>query len=126
MVQTPHFDALVVTFQISVHDVKRILIDQGSLVEVMYYDLFQKLDLLKSALQPAEVPIIGLNSALVWPLSCIFLPVVVGSMTLSVKFIVVNVLSPYNAILGQIWLHGMQAFASTYHQVVGFISTNGR
>ncbi|XP_058198406.1 uncharacterized protein LOC131313929 [Rhododendron vialii] len=67
-VQTPHFDALVVTVQIGVHDVRRILINQGSSVEVMYYDLFKKLDLPESALQPAEVSLIGFNGAPVWPL----------------------------------------------------------
>ncbi|XP_058192082.1 uncharacterized protein LOC131309471 [Rhododendron vialii] len=106
-VQTPHSDALVVTVQIGVHDVKRVLIDQGSSAEVMYYDLFKKLDLPETALQPAEVPLIGFNGAPVWPLGRIFLPVVVGSKTLSVEFIVVNVPSPYNAILGRTWLHGM-------------------
>lgn len=124
--QTPHSDALIVTVQIGVHDVKRILIDQGSSAEVMYYDLFKKLDLPESALQPSEVPLIGFNGAPVWPLSRIFLPIVVGSKTLSVEFIVVNVSSLYNAILGRTWLHGMQVIASTYHQVVRFIGANGR
>ncbi|XP_058189245.1 uncharacterized protein LOC131306833 [Rhododendron vialii] len=125
-VQTPHSDALVVTVQIRVHDVKRVLIDQGSSAEVMYYDLFKKVDLPEPALQPAEVPLIGFNGAPVWPFSRIFLPVVVGSKTLSVEFIVVNVPSPYNAILGRTWLHCMQAIASTYHQVIRFIGINGR
>ncbi|XP_058189244.1 uncharacterized protein LOC131306832 [Rhododendron vialii] len=125
-VHTPHSDALVVTVQIGVHDVKRILIDQGSSAEVMYYDLFKKLDLPESALQPAEVPLIGFNGTPVWPLGRIFLPVVASSKTLTVEFIVVNVPSLYNAILGRAWLHDMQAIASTYHQVVRFIGSNGR
>ncbi|XP_058181264.1 uncharacterized protein LOC131299701 [Rhododendron vialii] len=62
-VQTPHSDALFVTVQIGVHDVKRILVDQGSSAEVMYYDLFKKLDLPESALQPTDVPLIGFNGA---------------------------------------------------------------
>ncbi|XP_058219796.1 uncharacterized protein LOC131330278 [Rhododendron vialii] len=66
-VQTPHSDALVVTVQIGIHDVKRVLIDQGSSAKVMYYELFKRLDLSESALQPAEVPLIGFNGALVWP-----------------------------------------------------------
>ncbi|XP_058180120.1 uncharacterized protein LOC131298661 [Rhododendron vialii] len=125
-VQKPHSDALVVTVQIGVHDIKRVLVDQGSSVEVMYYDLFKKLNLPETALQPVEVPLIGFNGAPVWPLGRIFLRVVVGSKTLSVEFIVVNVPSPYNAILGRTWLHDMQAIASTYHQVVRFIGINGR
>ncbi|XP_058217397.1 uncharacterized protein LOC131328472 [Rhododendron vialii] len=126
LVQTPHSDALVLTVQIGVHDVKRVLIDQGSSAEVMYYDLLKKLDLLESALQHAEVPLIGFNGAPVWPLGQIFLPVTVGLKTLSIEFIVINVPSPYNAILDRTWLHGMQAIASTYHQVVRFIGANGR
>ncbi|XP_058216790.1 uncharacterized protein LOC131327660 [Rhododendron vialii] len=126
MVQTPHSDALVVTVQIGVHDVKCVLIDYGRSAEVMYYDHFKKLDLSKSALQTAKVPLIGFNGALVWPLGRIFLPLVASAKTLSVEFIVVNVPSQYNAILGPTWLHDMQAIASTYHQVIRFISENGR
>ena len=34
----PHDDALVVTLRIGGYDVKRVLVDQGSAVEVMYPD----------------------------------------------------------------------------------------
>lgn len=44
-VQTPYNDALVVTLRMVECDVKRLLIDQGSSSEVMYYDLFKKLEL---------------------------------------------------------------------------------
>ncbi|XP_058216779.1 uncharacterized protein LOC131327651 [Rhododendron vialii] len=126
MVQTPHTNALVVTFQNGVHDVKQVLVDQGSSIEVMYNDLFKKLDLPMSVLQPVEVPLICFNRAPIKSLGHIFLPIVVGSKMLSVKFVVVNISSPYNAILGRTWLHGMQAIASTYYQVVRFIGTHRR
>ena len=35
----PHDDALVITLRIGGFDVKRVLVDQGSAVEVMYPDL---------------------------------------------------------------------------------------
>lgn len=126
MVQTPQTDALVVTVQIGMHNVKRVLINQGSSTEVIYYDLFKKLDLLESALQSREVPLIGFNGAPVWPLGHIFLLVIVGSKMLSVEFVVVNILSPYNTILGRTWLHGMQAIAFTYQQVIRFIGAHER
>lgn len=125
-VQTLHIDALVVLVQIGMHDVKRVLVDQGSLAEVMYYNLFKKLDLPESALQPAEASLIGFNGAPVWSLGRVFLLVIVGTVTLSVEFFVINMLSPYNAILGRIWLHDMKAIALTYHQVVRSIGANGR
>ena len=37
----PHDDALVVTLRIGGYDVKRVLVDQGSAVEIMYPDLYR-------------------------------------------------------------------------------------
>ena len=37
----PHDDALVVTLRIGGYDVKRVLINQDSAVEVMYPDLYR-------------------------------------------------------------------------------------
>ena len=39
----PHDDALVVTLQIGGYDVRRVLVDQGSGVEIMYPDLYKGL-----------------------------------------------------------------------------------
>ena len=41
----PHDDALVVTLRIGGFDVKRVLVDQGSAVEIMYPDLYKGLNL---------------------------------------------------------------------------------
>ena len=37
----PHDDALMVILRIEGYDVKRVLVDQGSIVEVMYPDLYK-------------------------------------------------------------------------------------
>ena len=39
----PHDDAFVVTLRIGRYDVKRVLVDQGSGVEIMYPDLYKGL-----------------------------------------------------------------------------------
>ena len=41
----PHDDALVVTLRIMVYDVKKVLVDQGSAVEIMYPNLYKGLGL---------------------------------------------------------------------------------
>ena len=41
----PHDDTLVVTLRIGGYDVKRVLVDQGNAVEVMYPDLYKRLNL---------------------------------------------------------------------------------
>ena len=100
-VQHPHDDALVIIPLINENNVKRVLVDLGSSADVMYYNLFKKLGLNSEDLVPTDVPLVGFNAASVWPLGKITLPVTVGTITVPVEFIVVDVPSPYNAILGR-------------------------
>ena len=41
----PHDDALVITLRIWGYDVKRVMVDQGSVAEIMYPDLYKELNL---------------------------------------------------------------------------------
>ena len=41
----PHNDALVVMLRIGGYDIKRVMVDQGSGVEIMYLDLYKGLNL---------------------------------------------------------------------------------
>ena len=51
----PHNDALVVTLRIGGYDVKRVLVDQGSAVEIMYPDLYKGLNLKPKDLTAYEI-----------------------------------------------------------------------
>ncbi|XP_028122002.1 uncharacterized protein LOC114319191 [Camellia sinensis] len=114
-VQMLHNDALVVTLRVKDFDIKRILIDQGSLVETMYYDAFKQMKLEDKALVPATSPLVGFNSQPEWPIGKIIFPVKVGSVVKQVEFWGLKVPSTYNLILGRGWLYAMQAVASTFH-----------
>ncbi|CAL5414717.1 unnamed protein product [Camellia sinensis] len=96
----PHNGALVVTLRVKDFDVKRILIDQGSSCEIMYYDTFKQLKLQDKDLAPAVSPLIGFNSMPEWPVGKIILPVRAGSVTKQVEFWVLKVPSTYN---GGVW-----------------------
>ena len=41
----PHDDALVITLRIGGYDVKRVMVNQGSAVEIMHPDLYKGLSL---------------------------------------------------------------------------------
>ena len=41
----PHDDTLVITLRIGGYDVKRVMVDQGSVAEIMYLDLYKGLNL---------------------------------------------------------------------------------
>ncbi|XP_028055973.1 uncharacterized protein LOC114260114 [Camellia sinensis] len=52
-IQHPHTDALIITMGIGKRfDVKRVLVDQGSAADILYYDLFRKLGLSEQYLTP--------------------------------------------------------------------------
>ncbi|XP_028053296.1 uncharacterized protein LOC114257719 [Camellia sinensis] len=101
-IQHPHTDALIVTIGVTnKFDVKRVLIDKGSAVDIMYYDLFKKLGLDEQHLIPAISPLVGFNGQTEWSLGRITLSVTAKSKVVPVDFLVINTLSPYNAILGR-------------------------
>ena len=55
----PYDDALVVTLRIGGFDVKQVLVDQGSAVEIMYLDLYKRLNLKSKDLTAYVSPLIS-------------------------------------------------------------------
>ena len=55
----PHDDALVVTLRIGGYDARWVLVDQGSVVEIMYPDLYKGLNLKSEDLRAYESPLIS-------------------------------------------------------------------
>lgn len=68
----------------------------------------------------------GFNGSSTTSIRDIILPIQAGPVILNTLFSVVEDLSPFNAILGHTWLHGMKAIPSTYHQMVSFITRDGQ
>ncbi|KAF7140791.1 hypothetical protein RHSIM_Rhsim06G0145800 [Rhododendron simsii] len=122
----PHNDALVLSIPIQQKLVHRVLVDQGSSAEILYYLAFKALGLLRDWLSSVDAPLVGFTGIPVYPLGTIVLSVFAGSVQLDVEFIVVSSPSPYNAILGRNWLYGMKAVASMLYQGVWFIGEFGR
>ena len=60
----PHDDALVITLRIGGYDVKRVMMDQGSAVEIMYPDLYKGLNLRAEDLTPYSSPLVSLRGRL--------------------------------------------------------------
>ncbi|XP_065620486.1 uncharacterized protein LOC136063693 [Quercus suber] len=118
----PHDDALVVTLRIGGYDVKKVMVDQGSAVEIMYPDLYRGLNLKPDDLTPYYSPLVSFEGRIVTPKGQIRLPVQTDSEVVEVDFIVVDVYSPYTAIVARPWLHTLGAVSSTLHQKVKYPS----
>ncbi|XP_030947703.1 uncharacterized protein LOC115971798 [Quercus lobata] len=121
----PHDDALAVTLRIGGYDVKRVLVDQGNAVEVMYPDLFKGLKLRPEDLTAYDSPLVSFERKIVIPRGQIRLPIQIGSDIVEVDFIVVDAYSPYTAIVARPWLHALGTVSSTLHQRVKY-SSEGR
>ena len=67
-VQHPHTDSLVIQLSMNNYDMNMILVDTGSSIEVMYYDLFKQLKLSQSNLKTVRAPLVGFNAQSHWPL----------------------------------------------------------
>ena len=116
----PHDDALVVTLRIGGYDVKRVMANQGSAVEIMYPDLYKGLGLKPEDLATYSSPLVSLKGKMVVPKRQIRLLVQAGTDMVEVDFIVVDAFSPYTAIMGRPWLHSLGAVSSTLHQKVKY------
>lgn len=65
-VDAPHIDTLVLTVNINIFDVKRVLIDSNSSLKIMYNIMFKKIKLLHSQVGSANLPIFSFSGDVVW------------------------------------------------------------
>ena len=80
---------------------KRVLVDQGSAMEVMYPDLYKGLNLKPEDLSPYDSPLVSFEGKIVTPKGMIRLPVQTDSDVVEVNFNVVDAYSPYTAIVAR-------------------------
>ena len=71
----PHDDAVVITLRIGRYDVKRVMVDQGNAVEIMYPDLYKRLNLRPKNLTAYNSPLVSFDGKVVIPKGQIRLPV---------------------------------------------------
>ena len=80
---------------------KRVLVDQGSAVEIMYPDLYKGLNLKLEDLTAYDSPLVSFEGKTVILKGQIRLPKQIGSEVVEVDFIGVDAYSPYKAIVAR-------------------------
>ena len=96
-----HDNALVVTLRIWGYDVKRVLVDQGIVVEIIYPVLYKGLNLKLKDLMAYDSPLVSFKGKTVILRGQIRLPIQTDSKVVEVDFIVVDAYSPYTAIMAR-------------------------
>ena len=124
-VQYPHNDPLVITVRLRAFDIMKVLVDIGSTMEVMYHGCFRRMGLKHSDLEPVHTLLIGFSAKPIYSLGKLRVPMRIGGVTVDTKFIMVDVASPYNAIVYRSWLYDVKNIASTYNQKLKFPGLNG-
>ncbi|KAJ8426246.1 hypothetical protein Cgig2_031987 [Carnegiea gigantea] len=106
---SPYNGPLVVEMKIGSAIVRQILIFTGSSVDIITWDYLKKLAHLGHDIVPMTNPILGFGGQKVRPLGMIRLPVRFGDKarfkSLEDDFLVVNVPTAYNLIIGRLTLH---------------------
>ena len=120
----PHDDALVVSVRVGDYNVHRVLVDNGSSTDILYYPVFQQMEIDRARLIPTNALLIGFGGTRVFPLGAVTLLVTVDNylqqITRDVTFLMVDYLSAYNGILGRPTLNSCKAATSTYHLMIKF------
>ncbi|XP_026443345.1 uncharacterized protein LOC113343334 [Papaver somniferum] len=107
--------------------VRRILVDSGSSVEVLFCDTFNRIELSDDILVPSTYRIYGFNGTMTIQKGEVTLRVSDGGGYLDTltTLCVVDVASPYEAIIGRPWIAGIKGVASANHQRIRFPTYKG-
>ena len=93
-VTMPHDDALVVTLIVANHAIYRILVNNGSSADILYWPIFQQMGIDQDRIKPFGSPLVGFGVEQVYPMRIISLPLTAGITskvsTVMVDFLVVD------------------------------------
>ena len=117
-IQYPHHDSLVISLFISNFFVRRILVDVGSSVNIIQYDVLKRMNISETEIIRSTIVLVGFSGERKNTLGEIKLPIHIEGVISIQNFCIIDNLSCGNIILGRPWIHEMKAVASTYHQCV--------
>ena len=100
------------------HFVGRILVDGGSLFNIVLLGALKRMDIPESEIIKRSSILIGFRGETNHTIGEIKLPIYTKGVNAIQHFYVIDTLSSYNVILGRPWIHEMKAMSLTYHQCV--------
>ena len=128
-VQFPHHDPLVITIQVANRRIHRAFVDNGSSVNIMFKPTLEKIGLTDRDLRPYSTLLYGFRGDGTAYAGIIELAVTLGEYPLSVTkmidFVVVDIKSAYNLIIGRPLLASLGAISSIRHLTLKFPTPRG-
>ena len=74
----PHDNALIVSLRVEDYNMHRVLVDNGSSADILYYPAFQQMRIDRERLIPTNAPLVGFRGSRVFLLGTVTLSVMVG------------------------------------------------
>jgi hypothetical protein len=101
----PHIDAMVINCSVAGWDLHKVLVNNGSQADIIFMHAFDRMGISHSLLKPADNPLYGFGGKGTFPVGKIKLPLSFGvapnAQSEQVTFDIVDMIYPYNAIMGR-------------------------
>ncbi|XP_070019546.1 uncharacterized protein [Nicotiana sylvestris] len=123
-VLTPHNDALVISLIVHDTNVKRVLVDPGSSVNIIFLRVLREMQA-EDRVIPKAHTLSGFDNSSVVTKGEVILTTFAEGVIKDTKFQVVDMEMDYNMILGRPWIHEIDVVPLTLHQVIKFPSPWG-
>ncbi|KAM2227434.1 hypothetical protein ACFXTI_014239 [Malus domestica] len=125
----PHNDPLIVEAHIANFEVRRILVDMGASINIMFAEAFRVLNVAEHLLDRSISPLISFSDDIVQPLGSIHLPFTITTSlytaNITTNFLVVDCPMVYNVILGRAGINDLKAMVSTHMFLMKFPTLYG-
>lgn len=121
-------DIVITSLEIENYDVPCILVDNGSLKNILFYDAFSQVNILSKQLWRVDSPLMGFSGSPVPIEGIVTLLVLVGQewrSQIELDSLIMKIPSTYNTILGWPRLNTLCAIISTYHLLMKFLTSSG-
>ena len=109
--------------------VKRVLVDTGSSVNILYKSSLERMGLSSKDLEPCSQTIYGFSGEGMTPSGMIKLPLTAGTSPLSrtvlASFIVIDCPSAYNVVMGRPILVELRVVVSIHHPMIKLPTAEG-
>jgi len=126
----PHDDLMVITAVVARHPIRRILVDSGSSVNLIYWNCFEQIPISHDRLRKVSSPLYSFTGEAIPVAGSLQLLITIGtdpqSVTWQVNFMVFK--SPsvaYNMILGRPLLNDMRVMVSSCYLLMKFPTLSG-
>jgi hypothetical protein len=101
----PHIDAMVINCSVAGWDLHKVLVNNGSQADIIFLHAFDRMGISHSLLKPSDNPLYGFGGKGTFPVGKIELPLSFGvapnARSEQVTFDIVDMVYPYNAIMGR-------------------------